>query len=457
VKVVVEIIEGARKGQRLTFDAPRTLRFGRHPDNEVAFDANADRDASSRHAELRLSLGGYRLFDLSSANGTLVAGKRLSSNGLAIELPTEVGFGEAGPRCRITVVADGVAMPETFHRPGPANDLSATPPSAPAVSVPVTPISPRKFGAGTVAGIVDEALRRARSSGRRQGVVIAIIVALVAAVAGAAAAIILRGRPAAMRKELAALVAAQAGAGEADRAALQGKIDKLAQQLGRRVDIAKRNRGTVFLVVSRGSGGADGFCTAFAATSRRLLTNAHCVQLADELRRKGSKIEIVPNGGGAARQVSGWKKAAGFRASSNSIGTDVGWLEVDADLPEHVELAPMQAIEAIAAGDNMSTYGFPGRLADVSAPEATYVAGVIGRVTALDGRPGGPAERQLLQHSAFTSAGTSGSPLFDAEGRVIGINAGGYLDDGGAGRPLPGYNFGMRIDLALSLLNEADQ
>ena len=51
---------------------PRTVRFGRHPDNEVAFDAHADRDASSRHAELRLSLGGYRMFDLGSANGTIV-------------------------------------------------------------------------------------------------------------------------------------------------------------------------------------------------------------------------------------------------------------------------------------------------------------------------------------------------------------------------------------------------
>jgi S1-C subfamily serine protease len=111
----------------------------------------------------------------------------------------------------------------------------------------------------------------------------------------------------------------------------------------------------------------------------------------------------------------------------------------------------------VAAGDSMSTYGFPGRLADSGAPEATYVAGVIGRVTTLDGRPGTPADQQLLQHSAFTSAGTSGSPLFDAEGRVIGINAGGYVDDSAAGRPLPGYNFGMRIDLALALLNEEDK
>ena len=133
------------------------------------------------------------------------------------------------------------------------------------------------------------------------------------------------------------------------------------------------------------------------------------------------------------------------------------WLEVEADLPAQVQLAPQAVVEAISAGDTMSTYGFPGRLADTEQPEATYVAGVIGRVTALDGRPAAARTGQLLQHSAFTSAGTSGSPLFDAEGRVIGINAGGYVDDGAAGRPLPGYNFGMRIDLAAALLNEADE
>ena len=454
MKVVVEILDGARASQRLTFDAPRTVRFGRHPDNEVAFDAHADRDASSRHAELRLSLGGYRMFDLGSANGTIVDGRRLGTDGVSIESGAEVRFGAAGPRCYIGVLAEGAVVPETLYRTEPQADASV---GSVGPLTPATPVSARKFGAGTVAGIVDEALRRARTAGRRQGVSIAVAVAVAAAGVGAASALLMRGRPAAMKKELAALVAAQAGAGDAERTRLQQKIDKLAERLGRGVEIAKLNRGMVYLVVARAASGPDGFCTAFAATSNRLLTNAHCVQLADELRRKGAKIEIVPNGGGPARAVVRWKKAAGFHASSTQIGTDVGWLEIEGELPAHVTLAPKEAIDKIAAGDTMSTYGFPGRLADTGAPEATYVTGVIGRVTTLDGRPGGAAEQQLLQHSAFTSAGTSGSPLFDAEGRVIGINAGGYLDEGAAGRPLPGYNFGMRIDLAVTLLNEADE
>jgi S1-C subfamily serine protease len=149
------------------------------------------------------------------------------------------------------------------------------------------------------------------------------------------------------------------------------------------------------------------------------------------------------------------KRIRGFSPNAISITPDVGWLKVDdVKLADRVALASPTEYEALATGDPMFTYGFPGRLADVSAPEATFVAGVIGRVTTIDGRSGDPKERRLIQHSAFTSAGTSGSPIFNAAGRVVAVNTGGYLDNKNA---LAGYNFGMRIDLAQELLSEADE
>jgi S1-C subfamily serine protease len=317
----------------------------------------------------------------------------------------------------------------------------------------VQPSDDRRMGPNTVAGIVDEAIGRSQRRQRRTAVFLAAFMAVTGA--GIAALLVLKPRGA--QREINSLVQQQVGADDTERARLQAKIDELTHRLGRGGEIAKENRDAVFLVVSRGAAGADGFCTAFAATKRRLLTNAHCVQLAEELAKRGSRIDIVGNGGGDPRPVLRWHKAHGFHASQTHIGTDVGWLEVGDDLPVRVRFAPQPALEALSAGEPMSTYGFPGRLADTMAPEATYVTGVIGRVTALDGRPGAPKDRTLLQHSAYTSAGTSGSPLFDSEGRVIGINAGGYMDAGTAGRALPGYNFGMRIDLAVALLEEADQ
>jgi S1-C subfamily serine protease len=153
------------------------------------------------------------------------------------------------------------------------------------------------------------------------------------------------------------------------------------------------------------------------------------------------------------------KRIRGFSPNAVVITPDVGWLKVDdVKLPRAVTLATPDELGALTTGDSMFTYGFPGRLADVSAPEATFVSGVIGRVTTLDGRAGDVKDRRLIQHSAFTSAGTSGSPIFNAAGHVIAVNTGGYLDDSKASKSaLAGYNFGMRIDLAQELLSEGDE
>src|SRR5207248_2601994 len=128
------------------------------------------------------------------------------------------------------------------------------------------------------------------------------------------------------------------------------------------------------------------------------------------------------------------------------------WLKVAGGLARVVTLAPAVEYQRLSTGDPMFTYGFPGRLADAAAPEATFVEGVVGRITTLDGRGGEAKDAQLIQHSAFTSGGTSGSPIFDAEGKVVAVNTGGYAEavEGKspvASRTLPGYNFGMRVDL----------
>ena len=69
----------------------------------------------------------------------------------------------------------------------------------------------------------------------------------------------------------------------------------------------------------------------------------------------------------------------------------------------------------------------------------------------------------LLQHSAFTTEGTSGSPVFDASGAVIGVNTGSYVsekdlrlydpeskeikDRVAVTESLSGYNVAIRSDL----------
>ncbi len=59
---------------------PEPITIGRDPDNDLVLD---DRRVSRRHAEIRLRLGRYTLYDLQSTNGTFVNGRRVAEIALS--------------------------------------------------------------------------------------------------------------------------------------------------------------------------------------------------------------------------------------------------------------------------------------------------------------------------------------------------------------------------------------
>jgi S1-C subfamily serine protease len=436
VKVVVDIVAGARAGQRLTLDSARPIRFGRAPDNDVAFDAERDRDASGRHAELRRDGDVLWLYDLGSANGTRLQGQSVAK--AAVPPGAEIEFGAGGPRVRVQYDAAGALIPPTLARP-----------------------QSRRLGQRTVALMIEDALARARQPRQLRLLLLSMSLLLLMSIGGVVTAYRLRPpSEAALRQEMVRVMELERAASDAERSGLQRRLDALTAQLGRvgsgGAAIARASHDDVFLVAVRSPAGQEeGFCTAFAVSEARLVTNAHCVVAAEELRRRGGRIVVVQNGHGRANwTVEHMRRVSGFVPGGSSITPDVGWLQIDGTLPSHATLATAAEYQALATGDPIFTYGFPGRLADPSAPEATFVQGVVGRVTTLDGQAGAVAAERLIQHSAFTSGGTSGSPIFNAAGHVVAVNTGGYVDKSKA---LAGYSFGMRIDLATELLSEADE
>jgi FHA domain len=113
-RIVIDHVRGSRRGNRQEFPLGARVRFGRHPENEVAFHARRDLDASSRHAELvpgrdsgRESPGsGYLLRDTGSSNGTLVDGRPHAELALPRDTPVIVAFGASGPVVRIFIGAE---------------------------------------------------------------------------------------------------------------------------------------------------------------------------------------------------------------------------------------------------------------------------------------------------------------------------------------------------------------
>lgn len=106
MRVVIDHVAGARRGQRQELEADKRIRFGRHPDCEVAFDPHRDIDASSRHAELRPLPNGWVLVDIGSSNGTYVDGHRVTEAAVAANTPLDLLFGPGGPRVRLFVGTD---------------------------------------------------------------------------------------------------------------------------------------------------------------------------------------------------------------------------------------------------------------------------------------------------------------------------------------------------------------
>jgi FHA domain len=119
VKIVIDHVAGSRRGQRQEFDGPRRVRFGRHPDCEVSFDALRDIDASSRHAELRSGDDGWVLVDVGSSNGTYVDGRRITELPVATGAALMVEFGAGGPSLRL-FIGDEAQIAQLGAPPAPA-------------------------------------------------------------------------------------------------------------------------------------------------------------------------------------------------------------------------------------------------------------------------------------------------------------------------------------------------
>ena len=123
---------GAHAGRSLELDQD-VVRFGRLPDNEVAFDPHADLDASGRHAEVRREGSQWVLVDVGSRNGTLIQGQRITRHVLVSG--DEIEFGLGGPRVRVE------------FGPAPSKETAAATPIAPGLQTgPSTPLAPSAPG-----------------------------------------------------------------------------------------------------------------------------------------------------------------------------------------------------------------------------------------------------------------------------------------------------------------------
>ncbi len=456
-----------------TFDGDGVIRVGRNADNDCVFDDPNARTVSGFHAEIHLSGRTVVIMDNNSTNGLLVNGQwaeranlspgdtvELGKNGPSFKVileakhtdppPDALGEDQSRAMEKISLAPTGAYNrldEEVVFRAYTVSRSNTLFPHPTTEQAEALDESEKKYGDRTMGMMIRKALAASesgeeqkperdsayfealvdkkvkRSSSRMKKIVVASVILVLIATAATGYTV--------YRSRKAPAIPAP-------------KKDASGQS------IAADNRFAIFMLAGKEIDAEQpedvkGFCSAFAVTRDVLATNAHCVTLA---REKYTSLVAIMNGAPANRyRISGMVMHGGYE--TEKLSPDVGLVRIDGELKHLVSIATAPQLAKIAPGTPMFLYGFPGSLNREDAPEATFVKGDIGRVTTFQQRLGNFGENTLLQHSAYSSEGTSGSPIFNSSGNAIGINAGGYVEDGKA---LAGYNFAMRIDLINELL-----
>ncbi|HEY4119067.1 MAG TPA: trypsin-like peptidase domain-containing protein [Byssovorax sp.] len=481
---------------------PRTLsqdvvRVGRAEDNDVVIEA----PAADHHAEVLREGTRWVLVDLGNDGGTWVGGQRVDRHELVSG--EEVIFGAGGPALTLSIVDDepapgDVAPSKIADAPAeeaaaladdetaPADDAppsrrtktdpmlaipnmepagvhaaastlpSKTEPGAPPASrnILLAPPAGSMPGTRTIGEMITRALRQdpasehlaahvhaTRDEHRRNVRILSglLVVALIAVVALAVRSVRSQAAIDKLQRDL-----ADVGA----RPHIAGQPPALASESFGRQLYEKYKKG-IFMLAANG----HGFCTAFAVRPNVLATNAHC---AEHAQQEQSVVALENEGRGRVsfRMISA-KAHPWFRSSRNdTVPPDVGVVYIQGRASTVLQLATPQELTHTGAGDEIYLLGFPGRLMDAQNPAATFLAAHVGRVTNAHGQPSTFAQAWLIEHDAQTTPGTSGSPIFDAHGKVIAINEGSYRNQGDQreGPSDSPYKIAIRIDLLNQLL-----
>jgi len=253
------------------------------------------------------------------------------------------------------------------------------------------------------------------------------------------------------------------------------QIKALKQALGqvaRRVEdpfarITQRYSEAIFIIGIRGvQGQLLALGTGFAVRADGVLaTNGHVVRsllgLVKKYRKQGSMVHpvaVMNRRPDRIYRIIDTLTHPGYQPGVTR-SKDVTLLLLDmrsARLPAVLPVATTSQLRKLRLGQSIALIGFPGEVNDPYSPIATFKRGDIGRLTTLAQSHGAFEEMILVQHSAPTTPGNSGSPIIDREGRVVAIHNSGLSIRLSRVRFVPstGLHWGIRADVILELLKK---
>ena len=428
---------GGGAGAWTRFEQP-VVTVGRHPSSDVHFDPDVELDVSARHAELRASdLGGWTVYDLHSTNGTFVNGDRVADH-RRLFTGDVISFGKRGPKAEVRVPDVPRATPASS--PTTAGTARSDTHVRIARAVEAETASLRRLfalalGAVIVIGGAAFALWHQRTSAREHELLTLIArsesvsVPLMQTIAAMQArdsqfSRLLAQRDSVLARELTTgrqLMQSSKGASAeavtllSQRVALETRLRQAITQMDfpRVHDL---NDAAVAMVVSD----LDGVYvagTAFAVAPNGLLvTNKHILRTKDG--KPPRRIAVL------FANTTDWREAQLVRLGDDA---DLALIQTTGATAVPVVAGVSRAGLDTRVGSPVASIGYP--YAVDTPMEGTGLA-VRARTTTTAGTVSKRIP-EVLQIDSYAGRGSSGSPVFDVHGNVVGVIYGGEAESQG--------------------------
>jgi S1-C subfamily serine protease len=429
VNARLTVLTGATAGRWLDL-AGREVTVGRNPEADLQFDPYSDLRVSGNHAALFPHGDGWAIRDLGSRNGTLVNGQKLTGPVLLAH-GDRIQFGEEGPLAEFHLAGFEVPPPSAYPPPSPSSQ--AAPPRR------------GRWIAAAVAGLLVVALvavglfaRHSWSEGQRYREMVEAMQERIDSILAEseATADALQGRIEGLHGALQDsrthleragrdLAQAQATGNTSEIAALRVQVQEaqaalVRQQLAANLDfdaIEDANRSAVVKVYVD-FGGEVITATAFAVREdATLLTNRHVV--------------LGPGGDRTPRrlavQFADSRQVWPARLLATSDVDDLAVLKADNIMGRVPTILGFNTRpDTVQAGQGVAVIGFPLGGADLAAGEGS---GTVARTTLTAGVVSAVREGRM-EVNGYGVEGSSGSPIFDGDGKLVGVLYGGRVVDG---------------------------
>lgn len=444
MKARIKFLSGGRAGQVETV-AKAYIGVGRHPLSDIRFDAERDLDVSARHAAIVQRGTDYVLQDQGSRNGTFVNGRRIAGD-VVLSDGDVIGCGEQGPAFEFHILErDAVAPSPGEQAAGRASNVRAT--------------VPAQRRSSTAVRVAVEVARQTRSLRNTTKILFGLLVLVAAGFGG------LQWWGEHQRNVEIAALEARADSLVAETRHFQSRIEEL--QDAYRQAAGEAGRLQQQLAAARQSGDAETIARlrtqldaaearqhdlSFAANvDYRAISNANqdavglvIVEYGDSTRFSGTAFAIDSqgtmitnrhvltgdNGTQHPRRIavkfSGSKQWFPGRFVGVASDADLGVFRVDVKngTPRILGVDTARDLER---GDPVAILGFP---LGLDLPMEGTGMNLVAAPTLSVGTAS-KVIPDLVQIDGYGAPGSSGSPIFNREGRLVAVLYGGQAESDG--------------------------